>query len=150
MRIRILCRREVGINCHVYNFMQKNENGAKLCKNKMFGCEIWFGNVLDLTLLLCLFLRWFQCESAFFYIDFFSAIIQTVGIMGPIFGFTLGSFCAKLYVDIGAVDLGIHKFNQRRLQTYCCWTDYGSQLYTDLMIVPRLMVRKYGKKIYKT
>ncbi|XP_018602571.1 solute carrier organic anion transporter family, member 1D1 [Scleropages formosus] len=36
---------------------------------------------------------------------FYIACIQTVGIMGPVFGFLLGSFCAKLYVDIGAVDL---------------------------------------------
>ncbi len=51
--------------------------------------------------------------NQYFYTDFFfSALIQTVGIMGPMFGFMLGSFCAKLYVDIGAVDLGIHLFVQ--------------------------------------
>uniref|UniRef100_A0A8B9RAZ5 Solute carrier organic anion transporter family member n=1 Tax=Astyanax mexicanus TaxID=7994 RepID=A0A8B9RAZ5_ASTMX len=33
------------------------------------------------------------------------ACIQTVGILGPMFGYMLGSFCAKLYVDIGRVDL---------------------------------------------
>lgn len=32
--------------------------------------------------------------------------VQTVAIIGPIFGFLLGSLCAKLYVDIGFVDLG--------------------------------------------
>ncbi|XP_057183923.1 solute carrier organic anion transporter family member 1C1-like [Triplophysa rosa] len=37
---------------------------------------------------------------------FYLACIQTVGIIGPMFGFMLGSFCAKLYVDIGAVDSG--------------------------------------------
>ncbi|XP_067415075.1 solute carrier organic anion transporter family member 1C1 isoform X2 [Emydura macquarii macquarii] len=31
--------------------------------------------------------------------------VQTVAIIGPIFGFLLGSMCAKLYVDIGFVDL---------------------------------------------
>ncbi|XP_074839834.1 solute carrier organic anion transporter family member 1C1 isoform X2 [Carettochelys insculpta] len=31
--------------------------------------------------------------------------VQTVAIIGPIFGFLLGSLCAKLYVDIGFVDL---------------------------------------------
>ncbi|TRY58391.1 hypothetical protein DNTS_018480 [Danionella cerebrum] len=36
---------------------------------------------------------------------FYLAMIQTVGIMGPMFGFMLGSLCAKLYVDIGTVDL---------------------------------------------
>ncbi|XP_007420998.1 solute carrier organic anion transporter family member 1C1 isoform X2 [Python bivittatus] len=32
--------------------------------------------------------------------------VQTVAIIGPIFGFLLGSLCAKLYVDIGFVDMG--------------------------------------------
>lgn len=32
--------------------------------------------------------------------------VQTLAIIGPIFGFLLGSLCAKLYVDIGFVDLG--------------------------------------------
>lgn len=32
--------------------------------------------------------------------------VQTVAIIGPIFGFLLGSLCAKLYVDIGFVNLG--------------------------------------------
>ncbi|CAM5082541.1 unnamed protein product [Eretmochelys imbricata] len=40
-------------------------------------------------------------ESAAFYIG----CVQTVAIIGPIFGFLLGSLCAKLYVDIGFVDL---------------------------------------------
>ncbi|POI24438.1 hypothetical protein CIB84_011811 [Bambusicola thoracicus] len=31
--------------------------------------------------------------------------VQTLAIIGPIFGFLLGSLCAKLYVDIGFVDL---------------------------------------------
>lgn len=33
------------------------------------------------------------------------AFIQTVGIMGPMFGFMLGSYLAKIYVDVGFVDL---------------------------------------------
>ncbi|XP_064199225.1 solute carrier organic anion transporter family member 1C1-like [Anguilla rostrata] len=36
---------------------------------------------------------------------FYLACIQTVGILGPMVGFMLGSYCAKLYVDIGTVDL---------------------------------------------
>ncbi|KAF5912547.1 hypothetical protein HPG69_004219, partial [Diceros bicornis minor] len=31
--------------------------------------------------------------------------VQTVAVIGPIFGFLLGSLCAKLYVDIGFVNL---------------------------------------------
>ncbi|MGH0165140.1 UNVERIFIED_CONTAM: hypothetical protein FKN15_060241 [Acipenser sinensis] len=33
--------------------------------------------------------------------------LHTITVIGPLFGFTLGSFCAKLYVDIGFVDLGV-------------------------------------------
>ncbi|XP_055990592.1 solute carrier organic anion transporter family member 1C1 isoform X1 [Sorex fumeus] len=40
-------------------------------------------------------------DSAAFYIG----CVQTVAIIGPIFGFLLGSLCAKLYVDIGFVSL---------------------------------------------
>ncbi|XP_028255373.1 solute carrier organic anion transporter family, member 1D1 [Parambassis ranga] len=36
---------------------------------------------------------------------FYLACIHTVGILGPMFGFMLGSFLAKIYVDIGFVDL---------------------------------------------
>lgn len=37
---------------------------------------------------------------------FGTGCVQTVAIIGPIFGFLLGSLCAKLYVDIGFVNLG--------------------------------------------
>uniref|UniRef100_A0A671Y4J8 Solute carrier organic anion transporter family member n=1 Tax=Sparus aurata TaxID=8175 RepID=A0A671Y4J8_SPAAU len=36
---------------------------------------------------------------------FYLACIHTVGILGPMFGFMLGSYLAKIYVDIGSVDL---------------------------------------------
>ncbi|XP_034019326.1 solute carrier organic anion transporter family member 1C1-like [Thalassophryne amazonica] len=36
---------------------------------------------------------------------FYLACIHTIGIFGPMFGFMLGSFLAKIYVDIGFVDL---------------------------------------------
>ncbi|NXC39459.1 SO1C1 protein, partial [Penelope pileata] len=32
--------------------------------------------------------------------------LHTIAMLGPMFGFLLGSLCAKLYVDIGFVDLG--------------------------------------------
>ncbi|XP_054844657.1 solute carrier organic anion transporter family member 1C1 isoform X2 [Eublepharis macularius] len=35
----------------------------------------------------------------------YAGCVQTVAIIGPIFGFLLGSLCAKLYVDIGFVDM---------------------------------------------
>ncbi|NWH64812.1 SO1C1 protein, partial [Geococcyx californianus] len=34
------------------------------------------------------------------------ACLHTIAMLGPMFGFLLGSLCAKLYVDIGFVDLG--------------------------------------------
>lgn len=34
------------------------------------------------------------------------ACVHTVGILGPMFGFMLGSYLAKIYVDIGFVNLG--------------------------------------------
>ncbi|NXA10918.1 SO1C1 protein, partial [Sapayoa aenigma] len=34
------------------------------------------------------------------------ACLHTIAMMGPMFGFLLGSLCARLYVDIGFVDLG--------------------------------------------
>ncbi|CAF89837.1 unnamed protein product, partial [Tetraodon nigroviridis] len=36
---------------------------------------------------------------------FFIACLQTIILIGHIFGFLVGSFCAKLYVDIGYVDM---------------------------------------------
>ncbi|OPJ70657.1 solute carrier organic anion transporter family member 1C1 [Patagioenas fasciata monilis] len=34
------------------------------------------------------------------------ACLHTIAMLGPMFGFLLGSLCARLYVDIGSVDLG--------------------------------------------
>ncbi|KFR01909.1 Solute carrier organic anion transporter family member 1C1, partial [Opisthocomus hoazin] len=34
------------------------------------------------------------------------ASLHTIAMLGPMFGFLLGSLCARLYVDIGFVDLG--------------------------------------------
>uniref|UniRef100_A0A8C6UXX7 Solute carrier organic anion transporter family member n=1 Tax=Neogobius melanostomus TaxID=47308 RepID=A0A8C6UXX7_9GOBI len=42
-----------------------------------------------------------KAENSPFYI----ACLQTITLLGPMFGFLLGSFCAKLYVDIGYVDV---------------------------------------------
>uniref|UniRef100_A0A673BLT0 Solute carrier organic anion transporter family member n=1 Tax=Sphaeramia orbicularis TaxID=375764 RepID=A0A673BLT0_9TELE len=43
-----------------------------------------------------------KAENSPFYI----ACLQTITLLGPMFGFLLGSYCAKLYVDIGYVDIG--------------------------------------------
>ncbi|XP_037099221.1 solute carrier organic anion transporter family member 1C1-like [Syngnathus acus] len=42
-----------------------------------------------------------KAENSPFYI----ACIQTIALLGPVFGYLLGSYCANIYVDIGFVDL---------------------------------------------
>uniref|UniRef100_A0A665UKQ4 Solute carrier organic anion transporter family member n=1 Tax=Echeneis naucrates TaxID=173247 RepID=A0A665UKQ4_ECHNA len=42
-----------------------------------------------------------QSENAALYIG----CVQTISIIGPVFGYLLGSLCAKIYVDIGYVDI---------------------------------------------
>ncbi|KAM9845826.1 solute carrier organic anion transporter family member 1C1 [Aulostomus maculatus] len=42
-----------------------------------------------------------KAENSPFYI----ACLQTISLLGPMFGFLLGSYCARLYVDIGYVDM---------------------------------------------
>ncbi|XP_056131850.1 solute carrier organic anion transporter family member 1C1 [Lampris incognitus] len=42
-----------------------------------------------------------KAENSPFYI----ACLQTITLLGPMVGFLMGSYCAKLYVDIGYVDL---------------------------------------------
>lgn len=52
---------------------------------------------------------------------FYLACIQTVGIMGPMFGYLLGSYCAKIYVDIGAVDLDTVAINHKDSRWVGAW-----------------------------
>lgn len=50
-----------------------------------------------------------------FYLFIFAlpaACLQTITLLGPMFGFLLGSYCARLYVDIGYVDMGTVSFFQ--------------------------------------
>ncbi|KAK9525554.1 hypothetical protein VZT92_016247 [Zoarces viviparus] len=52
---------------------------------------------------------------------FYIACIHTVGIMGPMFGFLLGSFLAKIYVDIGSVDLDTITINHKDSRWVGAW-----------------------------
>ncbi|XP_062990420.1 solute carrier organic anion transporter family member 1C1-like isoform X1 [Elgaria multicarinata webbii] len=56
-------------------------------------------------------------ESAAFYIG----CVQTVAIIGPIFGFLLGSLCANLYVDIGFVDMDSITITHKDAQWVGAW-----------------------------
>ncbi|XP_068804741.1 solute carrier organic anion transporter family member 1C1 isoform X1 [Struthio camelus] len=56
-------------------------------------------------------------ENAALYIG----CVQTVAIIGPIFGFLLGSLCAKLYVDIGFVDLDSITITHNDVQWVGAW-----------------------------
>lgn len=42
-----------------------------------------------------------QSQNAAFYIG----CVQTISVIGPVFGYLLGSLCAKIYVDVGNVDM---------------------------------------------
>ncbi|XP_044199331.1 solute carrier organic anion transporter family member 1C1-like [Thunnus albacares] len=52
---------------------------------------------------------------------FYLACIHTVGILGPMFGFMLGSFLAKIYVDIGSVDLDSVTINHKDSRWVGAW-----------------------------
>ncbi|XP_053411829.1 solute carrier organic anion transporter family member 1C1 isoform X3 [Nycticebus coucang] len=59
-------------------------------------------------------------DNAAFYIGDFGCV-QTVAIIGPIFGFLLGSLCAKLYVDIGFVNLDYITISPKDPQWVGAW-----------------------------
>nr|XP_046234849.1 solute carrier organic anion transporter family member 1C1-like [Scatophagus argus] len=52
---------------------------------------------------------------------FYLACIHTVGILGPMFGFMLGSYLAKIYVDIGSVDLDSITINHKDSRWVGAW-----------------------------
>uniref|UniRef100_UPI0037E7D929 solute carrier organic anion transporter family member 1C1-like n=1 Tax=Semicossyphus pulcher TaxID=241346 RepID=UPI0037E7D929 len=52
---------------------------------------------------------------------FYLACIHTVGILGPMFGFMLGSFLAKIYVDVGSVDLDSITINYKDSRWVGAW-----------------------------
>ncbi|XP_068442809.1 solute carrier organic anion transporter family member 1C1-like [Clinocottus analis] len=52
---------------------------------------------------------------------FYLACIHTVGILGPMFGFMLGSYLAKIYVDVGSVDLDSVTINHRDTRWVGAW-----------------------------
>uniref|UniRef100_A0A8D3B4E3 Solute carrier organic anion transporter family member n=1 Tax=Scophthalmus maximus TaxID=52904 RepID=A0A8D3B4E3_SCOMX len=52
---------------------------------------------------------------------FYLACIHTMGILGPMFGYMLGSYLAKIYVDIGSVDLDSITINHKDSRWVGAW-----------------------------
>ncbi|XP_054609443.1 solute carrier organic anion transporter family member 1C1-like isoform X2 [Dunckerocampus dactyliophorus] len=52
---------------------------------------------------------------------FYLACIHTVGILGPMFGYMMGSFLAKIYVDVGFVDLESVTINYKDSRWVGAW-----------------------------
>nr|XP_020666995.1 solute carrier organic anion transporter family member 1C1-like [Pogona vitticeps] len=56
-------------------------------------------------------------ENSAFYIG----IVRSFGLFGPMFGFLLGSFCANLWVDIGAVNVDTLTINSKDMRWVGAW-----------------------------
>ncbi|XP_077401235.1 solute carrier organic anion transporter family, member 1D1 [Vanacampus margaritifer] len=52
---------------------------------------------------------------------FYLACIHTVGILGPMFGYMMGSFLAKIYVDVGFVNLDSVSINYKDSRWVGAW-----------------------------
>ncbi|XP_051911317.1 solute carrier organic anion transporter family member 1C1-like [Hippocampus zosterae] len=52
---------------------------------------------------------------------FYLACIHTVGILGPMFGYMMGSFLAKIYVDVGFVNLDSVTINYKDSRWVGAW-----------------------------
>ncbi|KFW83744.1 Solute carrier organic anion transporter family member 1C1, partial [Manacus vitellinus] len=99
--------------------LEASRSGKELCKLSSAGCEkepssnmwiyILLGNMLrgigetPVTPLGISYLDDFAKEEN---VPVYVACLHTIAMLGPMFGFLLGSLCAKLYVDIGFVDPG--------------------------------------------
>uniref|UniRef100_A0A8C3BI89 Solute carrier organic anion transporter family member n=1 Tax=Cairina moschata TaxID=8855 RepID=A0A8C3BI89_CAIMO len=82
--------------------------------------------------------------------------VQTLAIIGPIFGFLLGSLCAKLYVDIGFVDLDFlpslkNLFGNPVYILYLCASIlHFNSLIGMVTYKPKYIEQQYGQTSSKT
>nr|XP_006633230.2 PREDICTED: solute carrier organic anion transporter family member 1C1-like isoform X1 [Lepisosteus oculatus] len=81
------CERETGISMWIYVFLGNVLRGIGETPVQPLGISY-----ID---------DYARAENAAFYIG----CVQAVSIIGPVFGYLLGSLCARIYVDIGFVDM---------------------------------------------
>uniref|UniRef100_UPI00398F518C solute carrier organic anion transporter family member 1C1-like n=1 Tax=Pristiophorus japonicus TaxID=55135 RepID=UPI00398F518C len=81
------CEKEVGSSMWVYIFLGNLLRGIGETPTGPLGISYLDDHATE--------------ENASFYIG----ILHTIALIGPLFGYLLGSYCAKLFVDIGFVDL---------------------------------------------
>ncbi|KAM4672338.1 solute carrier organic anion transporter family member 1C1-like [Amazona ochrocephala] len=90
-------------------FLQVSRSGCEKEPSSYMWIYILLGNLLrgigetPITPLGISYLDDFAKEEN---VPVYVASLHTIAMLGPMFGFLLGSLCARLYVDIGFVDLG--------------------------------------------
>uniref|UniRef100_A0A8C3GB75 Solute carrier organic anion transporter family member n=1 Tax=Cyclopterus lumpus TaxID=8103 RepID=A0A8C3GB75_CYCLU len=104
-----------------------NVNSTETCE-KAAGSSLWIyvflGNMLrgiGETPIMPLGVSYLDDFSREENTPFYLACIHTVGILGPMFGFMLGSYLAKVYVDIGSVDLDSVTINYKDSRWVGAW-----------------------------
>ncbi|XP_027555529.1 solute carrier organic anion transporter family member 1C1-like isoform X2 [Neopelma chrysocephalum] len=84
------------------------------------------------------------------------ACLHTIAMFGPMFGFLLGSLCAKLYVDVGFVDpdfcASLKKVLSNRMYfTFlCCSLLQFSSFIGFITYKPKYMEQQYGQSTSKS
>ncbi|XP_032842130.2 solute carrier organic anion transporter family member 1C1 isoform X7 [Tyto alba] len=84
------------------------------------------------------------------------ACLHTIAMLGPMFGFLLGSLCAKLYVDIGFVDLDFYTSlkkvlsNRMYFTLLCCSLLQFNSFIGFLTYKAKYMEQQYGQSTSKS